>query len=141
MRSTTCAPNWKRRGRLNGTGPMRCAARTKAGGGPQGPLAPAGAGRPGPRGRGEAEPGCGGARAQPARGGGCGDLGWGVDTPVGRPAPTVDAQAYDTPVLRGADGHHVNPDRADRSNPFSVPDGAGWNTGRDADATDVLPEA
>jgi hypothetical protein len=56
------------------------------------------------------------------------------------PAPEISAAAYDTPVLRGPDGSHVHPDNADRSNPFTVEDGSGWQAGRDTAAPDVLPE-
>ena len=45
--------------------------------------------------------------------------------------PTVGAQSYDTPVLRGPDGASRRPDNADRSNPFSEPDGGGWQRGSD----------
>ncbi len=44
-------------------------------------------------------------------------------------------------MLIGPDGTKVNPDLADRSNPFSVDDGAGWRSGRDSAEPDVLPEA
>lgn len=55
-------------------------------------------------------------------------------------APVIGATAYDTPVLIGPGGAKVTADNADRTNPFTEPDGAGWRSGRDTSAPDVLPE-
>ncbi len=41
--------------------------------------------------------------------------------------PTIDATAYDTPVLRGPDGHHVHPDNATRTSPYTEESG-GWKS-------------
>ncbi|SRR5260370_20493485 len=57
---------------------------------------------------------------------------------IDHPPPVVEHEDHVPPVLRDADGHHVNPDNADRSTPFDQPDGAGWNTA--GDISDVLPE-
>ena len=52
------------------------------------------------------------------------------ETP-GDPSPS--ATAYDTPVLLDAAGTKITPDNADRSNPFTEPDGSGrWRSGRDS---------
>ena len=48
--------------------------------------------------------------------------------------PEITAEAYDTPVLISADGGQPHASNADRSNPFTVDDGAGWRSGDDRDA-------
>lgn len=52
-------------------------------------------------------------------------------------APQIHAEAYNGPVLLDPSGADVSPDNADRGNPFSRPDGAGWRSG--ADTATPLP--